>query len=239
MAGKDDKFNEWLGGLIDGDGYFSMSKKGTARLIITLDIRDINAIHIIRNKFGGAIRTIANANAIRYDLSNKKGLISLINAVNGNIRNPNRLLQMNKFCLKYDISLKYPKPLSFHNGWFSGFVDSDGSVYLNEKSGQVFISVSQKNIYLLEPLIRIYGGRVDPVGGKVEAFKYVVYRKNELFNLIDHYFSIYPLKTAKKNRINLIKDFYLLRPSSNSDNNDLNRLKKLVDFKDKWEKYNS
>lgn len=222
-----------MAGLIDGDGYFCMSKKGTARLLITMDIRDIKALYEIRDKFGGALRTIAGANAIRYDLSNKKGLIALIHAVNGNIRNPHRLLQMNKFCVKYNIPLIYPKALSFNNGWLSGFIDSDGSVYLNEKSGQIFISISQKNIYLLEPLIHIYGGRVDPIGAKIEAFKYIIYRKGELFNLIDHYFSLYPLRTMKGNRIHLIKSFFDLRPSSNVKNHDINTLKKWVEFKDK------
>lgn len=43
-------------------------------------------------------------------------------------------------------------------------------------------------MYLLEPLINIYGGRVDAIGAKIEAFKYVIYRKKELFNLIYNYF---------------------------------------------------
>jgi hypothetical protein len=60
-------------------------------------------------------------------------------------------------------------------------------------------------------LIAIYGGRVDISSPKTEAFKYVVYRKAELFNLIDNYFSKYPLKTEKMKRINLIKQFYLSR----------------------------
>jgi len=71
--------------------------------------------------------------------------------------NPSRLLQLNKLCNKYNITLNYAKPLTFNNGWFSGFLDSDGSVYLNEQSGQIFISATQKNLYLLEPLINIYG----------------------------------------------------------------------------------
>ena len=29
----------------------------------------------------------------------------------------------------------------------SGFIDSDGSIYYNESSGQVFIGISQKNNY--------------------------------------------------------------------------------------------
>jgi hypothetical protein len=45
---------------------------------------------------------------------------------------------------------------------------------------------------------------------KIEAFKYIVYRKSELFNLIDNYFNKYPLKTKKMNRVLLIKNFYQL-----------------------------
>ena len=70
-------------------------------------------------------------------------------------------------------------------------------MYFNEASGQVFIGISQKNKYLLEPLIHIYGGRVDISSPKVEAFKYVIYRKAELFNLIDNYFNKYPLISSK------------------------------------------
>lgn len=145
----------------------------------------------------------------------------LINGVNGLIRNLVRMLQMNKLCLKYGIELLYPKPLIFNNGWLSGFIDSDGSIYMNEASGQVFISASQKNKYLLEPLIH-YGGRVD-IHGKVKAFKYIVYRKNELYNLIDNYFNKYPLRTKKYSRLKSIKQFYLVRISKN--NKDIEKIK--------------
>ena len=234
----DKAFNEWLSGLIDGDGYFSLSKKGSARLNITMDIRDQKALYEIQQKFGGSINKIANANALRYNLSNKKGLIFLINAVNGNIRNPTRMLQMSRLCVKYNIIFIFPKPLTFNNGWLSGFIDSDGSVYFNEASGQIFISISQKNIYLLEPLIHIYGGRIDPIGKKIEAFKYVIYRKAELFNLVDNYFNIYPLRSMKINRVNLIKLFFKLRIYSNTKTiNDLVMFNEWIKFKDKWEKY--
>ena len=142
---------------------------------------------------------------------------------------------MNKLCIKYGITLIYPKPLTFNNGWLSGFIDSDGSVYVNVKSGQIFISASQKNMYLLEPLINIYGGRVDAIGAKIEAFKYIIYRKSELFNLIDKYFIKYPLRSAKASRVNLIKDFYNFRLYQNSE--DLNKLNLWVKWKEKWDKY--
>ena len=200
-----------------------------------MDARDVKVLNEIKQKYGGTIKSISNANAVRYKLRHKKGLILLINDVNGLIRNPARLLQMNKLCVKYDIKLKYPKPLTFNDGWLSGFIDSDGSIYYNEASGQTFIGLTQKNKYLLEPLILIYGGRVDILSPKIEAFKYVIYRKAELFNLIENYFINYPLKTEKMKRVNLIKDFYLLIIHRKSL--DIQKFNEWVKFKDKWEKY--
>jgi hypothetical protein len=81
-----------------------------------MDIRDKKTLYEIKHKFGGSIRSISNANALRYQLSHKKGLVALINAVNGLIRNPTRMLQLNKLCVKYGIKLLYPKPLIFNNG---------------------------------------------------------------------------------------------------------------------------
>jgi len=232
---KDLAFNQWLAGLIDGDGYFILTKNGYSSCEITMDARDKKALDEIKHKYGGSIKPISNANGVRYKLRHKKGLITLINDINGLIRNPARLLQMNKLCVKYNIELKYPEPLTFNNGWLSGFIDSDGSVYYNEASGQVFMGLTQKNKYLLEPLIALYGGRIDILSPKIEAFKYIVYRKGELINLIDNYFKNYPLKTEKMKRINLIKNFYLLRIYRNSK--DIEKFNEWVKFKDKWEKY--
>lgn len=228
-------FKEWLAGLIDGDGYFLLSKNGYNSCEITMDARDKKVLYLIQHMYGGRVKQVSNAFAFKYKLRNRTGLIALINDVNGLIRNPARLLQMNKLCVKFNIELKYSDNLVFNNGWFSGFIDSDGSIYYNESSGQVFIGISQKNKYLLEPLIPIYGGRVDISSPKIEAFKYVIYRKAELFNLIENYFNIYPLRTEKMKRVNLIKQFYLNRLSYN--NKDIVKFNEWVKFKDKWEKY--
>ena len=228
-------FKEWLAGLIDGDGYFLLSKNGYNSCEITMDARDKKVLYLIQHRYGGTVKQISNALAFKYKLRNREGLIKLINDVNGLIRNPSRLLQMNKLCVKFNIELKYSNNLIFNNGWLSGFIDSDGSIYYNEASGQVFIGISQKNKYLLEPLIHIYGGRVDIHSPKIEAFKYVIYRKVELFNLIDNYFSKYPLRTEKMKRINLIKQFYLVRLSKK--NTDIVKFNEWVKFKDRWEKY--
>jgi len=94
----------------------------------------------------------------------------MIESVNGLIRNPNRLIQLGKICDKYGFTLNYPKPLTYSNGWLSGFMDSDGSIYFNELSGQIFITASQKNKLLLDPLVELYGGTIYTMT-KVNAFK--------------------------------------------------------------------
>jgi len=50
-------------------------------------------------------------------------MLDIINAVNGEIRNPIRLLQLNKICEKYNIPyyLLPPAPLTYENAWLSGF----------------------------------------------------------------------------------------------------------------------
>ena len=98
LGKKENSFNEWLAGVIDGDGCFLLSKKGYASLEITIQLRDVRCLNLIKQKFGGSIKVRANQNHIRYRLHNKEGLSKLIYAVNGLIRNPIRMLQLAKIC---------------------------------------------------------------------------------------------------------------------------------------------
>lgn len=95
-------------------------------------------------------------------------------------------------------------------------MDSDGSIHIDEKSGQLIISVTQKNRYLLEPLQNLYGGRIKIFSTK-EAFQYTIYRKQEVLKLVDGYFKKFPLKSSKASRLNLIKEFYQFQPYSKLD----------------------
>ena len=230
------EFYQWLAGLIDGDGHFDLTKKGYASLKIIMPTRDKAALYEIKHKYGGSIKSMSGSNAFKYKLSNKKGMVNLINGINGLIRNPTRLLQLNKLCVKYGIKLKEPLPLSYNNGWFSGFVDSDGSIHIDEQAGQLSISVTQKNKYLLDPLQKLYGGNIYILSPKVEAFKYTIFKKEEILKLVDDYFVKYPLKTGKAHRINLIKTFYLLMNYRNLDVNQIDKFNQWFIFKNKWDR---
>jgi hypothetical protein len=147
-----------------------LSKKGYASLEITIQLRDVRCLNIIKQEYGGSIKVRANQNHLRYRLHHKKGLLNLINDINGLIRNPIRMLQLGKICDKYNISIKELKNLNYNDGWLSGFFDTDGSVYLNIASCQIFITVAQKNKYLLDSLVELYGGTVYLSRGR-EHFK--------------------------------------------------------------------
>jgi hypothetical protein len=156
------KKNQWLAGLIDGDGYFQLSKKGYANLEITMDIRDEHVLQIVKNIYGGSIKLKSSANALRYRLHHKSGLLRLIVDVNGQIRNSNRLVQLNKICDKYNLGLVYPDKLNFDNGWSpsGGFFDADGTITINKTNTQLSISAGQKTAEILQHLIELYGGNI-------------------------------------------------------------------------------
>lgn len=201
--------NQWLAGLIDGDGSFLLTKKGYASLEIIMDIRDEHALQIIKNIYGGSIKLRSGANAIRYRLHHKLGLLNLINNINGEIRNSNRLIQLNKICDKYELKLNYPENLNKDNGWLSGFFDSDGTVTINNSNKQLSISISQKTYELLKPLIELYGGHIYIDRGSSKSFKWYVTKREDIINLVE-YFKNHPLRSAKKKRIHLIPKYYNL-----------------------------
>lgn len=207
---RDLKFKQWLAGLIDGDGCFTLSKKGYAGLEITMDIRDERALQAVKNVYGGSIKLRSNANALRYRLHHKEGLLNLINDVKGQIRNPNRLVQLNKICIKYNLNLIWPEKLTLNNGWLSGFFDADGTITINKSNWQLSISASQKTSELLTPLVELFGGCVYIDNSSSKSFKWYVTKKEDILKLIE-YFKKHPSRSAKNNRLHLVPKFYELK----------------------------
>jgi hypothetical protein len=235
---KNNEFTQWLAGLIDGDGCFHLTKKGYASLEITMDLRDEHALQIIKNVYGGSIILVSGAKALRYRLRHKAGFLSLVQDINGKIRNSNRLMQLNKILIKYEISLIYPKTLTYNDGWLSGFFDADGSITLNYTNGQLAITLTQKTRELLEPLIELYGGNIY-IDRTSNNFKWYITKKEDIFNLIE-YFKQYPPRSLKKNRLHLVSKCYELKDigahKASSEKNPL-IFKSWIKFKAKWDLY--
>lgn len=218
--------------MIDGGGHFQTSKKGVSNLKIIMHLNDKSLLYSLKHKYGGTIKEIGGSKALKYKLHNPKGLIKLVKDVNGLLRNPSRLFQLNKICLILNIKLLLPLPLTYNDGWFSGFLDSDGSIYIDEKSGHLIISVTQKNNYLLEPLQKLYGGVIKIVNTK-ESFQYSIYKKEDILNLVDNYFKNFPLYSRKSTRLNMIKSYYLLKSHRKLEVEKIDKFNQLVEFMDK------
>ncbi len=202
-------FNEWLAGLIDGDGCFGITQKKYTNCEITVGLEDEKMLRQIQNKFGGSIKLRSGSNSIRYRLHNKEGMIKLINAVNGNIRHSKRLVQLYKVCNLLNIEVINPIKLTKNNAWFIGFFDADGTInyYYQNNRPQLRISVTNKYLIDVQPYKDILGGTIYFDKSKNGYFKWTI--TNELNHLnFYNYNKNYSSKSFKGNKIFLIKEFY-------------------------------
>lgn len=153
------RFCEWFGGFVDGDGSLQLSKAGYGSLEITVATKDMHLLIPIKQKYGGAIKPRSGVNQVRYRLHNRKGMVKVLNDLNGHIRHPARLAELTKLCNRYNVCLKAAPALTTENGWFRGFFDQDGTVTLtlHRKFPLVTIRVSQKHQRLTELFQSTFG----------------------------------------------------------------------------------
>jgi hypothetical protein len=236
----DKHFYEWLAGLIDGDGYFWIRKiNRLTSLVITFDIRDIQTAQMIKDRLGGNLNILTGNKAVRFKLHKYDAIVSLVNNINGLIRTPNRIEQLKLVCLNYGIEYKDPIKLEFNNAWFSGFFDADGHVSYNKSHGSVNLCITQKNEKLLLELATIYNGKVYNHSKSSNNYRFIISNKTSVLTIINDYFSKYPSRSMKQNRLMLIKKYYELRimkchlaPKGSSLH------KAWVEFNQNWLNYN-
>ena len=172
--GNDDtdlKVRQWIAGVIDGDGNFYISKKGYVELSVVMEPRDIACLYKIKQRYGGSVKATSHAKAVRFRLHHMAGIQQVIKDVNGLIQNPVRLLQFKKVCNLYNVETIPSVDLKYDSAYLSGLFDTDGSVYFNKQSMQVFITVTQKGRELLDILVPVYGGVVRSSNKNATAFK--------------------------------------------------------------------
>jgi hypothetical protein len=241
--GNDDndlKIRQWIAGLIDGDGNFHISKKGYVELSVVVETRDIACVYKLKQRYGGSVKATSHAKAVRFRLHHMAGIQKVIKDVNGLLQNPVRFNQLSKVCSLYNVAILPKENLYYSSAYLSGLFDSDGSVYYNKKSMQVFITVTQKGRELLDILVPVYGGTIRPSNKDASAFKWTVSKKSEILSLIDNYFHWNNCVSAKNKKFGLVKHFYYL--------SSIGALKSPIDsvlgrsfssFEERWEKTNN
>ena len=63
------------------------------------------------------------------------------------------------------------------------------------------------NSYILDPLVKLYGGKVYP---QKNSFKWIVDGKEEIQDIIE-YFTVCPSRTGKQHRLKLVPKYLELR----------------------------
>ena len=237
-SSSDKAWNEWLAGVIDGDGSLLVSKLGYSSCEITMCLQDEHALGIIKQKLGGSIKLRSGVKALRYRLHNNNGMINLINRINGNIRHTSRLKQLEKVCLLLNIPIIYPDAITINNGWFSGFFDADGTITysLKNKHPQLTISVTNKLLIDVINFKNIFNGNLYFDKGQNGYYKWCIQDKSDI-NFFKSYLLKYPSRSNKKQRLFLTDKYYYLKDLTAYNTPVDSTLYKAWDnFNNKWNK---
>lgn len=238
-------FKQWFAGITDGDGYIYVRKEGYVGFELTLPACDEKVLRVIQNKFGGNIKARSGVKAVRYRSQNKDTVTKIIKCLNGLILNNIRLAQLHKACLALNIPIKDPVVPTLNSAYFSGLLDSDGSInfykhnYNETFRYQLTISISNKSRCNIEFLLSIIGGQI--YFDKSNNGLYIWKANSKLLHLILYdYFLKFPPKTIKAHRTYLIKEFHELNELKvyrDSDKLSMN-YKKWKRFLTKWDNKN-
>lgn len=229
-----DRFSQWLGGIIDGDGYIQVSKKGYTSLEITMGIEDLSLLRYIQNKLGGSIKLRSGAKAYRYRLHNKEGMIKLFSFINGHIYNTARLAQLHRASQILNVPIISSIPLDFNNNWFGGIFDSDGTITFSLKNNipQLSIRVVAKLLVNIQPFQSILGGSIYYDNSQYGCYVWSIQKREDIDKFL-LYFKDNIFKSNKSKRIFLIKEYYKLYDlRAYNPESDYNKVWTL--FLDKW-----
>ena len=243
QVNKDKEFNEWLAGIIDGDGTLNVSKKGYTSCEITVALEDEHALRIIQNKLGGSIKLRSGTKAVRYRLHNRKGMFELIERINGKIRHTSRFKQLNHVCSVLKIKVCSPDKLHNKHNWFAGFFDADGTINISMRADkqtglyrpQLTISVTNKLMVDIEYYQQIFGGNIYYDRSQNGYYKWSIYERQAIINFYKNYVKQCNLHTTKSKRFHLINKYYELKDhKAYAASKDSAAYKAWHNFIDKW-----
>ena len=88
----------------------------------------------------------------------------------------------------------------------------------------------------MKELESVYGGKVFSHDKNLNTFRWVLSKRNDVIFIQNNYFKLYPARSKKINRINLISLFYKLKDSKEHLNKPIS--KNWINLLNKWEKFN-
>lgn len=181
-------FIQWLAGFIDAKGVFGLLKEGKRPFLqITFSKKFSLIINMVCARFGGEIKELQyNKDLFRWRLLDIKLLTALVNAVNGYIRNQERLNQFLRVARVLNILVRQPVVLTLNNGWFSGFFDGMGYIYAPLRMDSLRLSVYSKFEADVN-FFKLFGGQItDPEHNDYKKFEWTTCRKEEVDKFFEY-----------------------------------------------------
>lgn len=209
LNSKENRFNQWLAGLIDGNGCLLKNKLGYTSCEIIVSLEDERILRIIQNKLGGSIKIRSGVKSLRWRLHNRTGMLNLINRINGYIRHSGRFIQLSHICAELNIQVLNPDTLHIKHGWFSGFFDAEGTINYEGKYPQITLSVKNKLLVDVIHYKKYFGGEIYFDNSHNGYYKWSI-QSQDLINSFVEYTHICPVQSIKRNRLFLVKEYYRL-----------------------------
>ena len=206
----------YLAGLIEGDGYISITNQNRVILGITFNIKDRPLAEKLLSLLGKGSIIKRSGNSIELRFSSKKTLCNIIELINGKFRTPKidqlyKLIDwMNK---QHSMDIKI-LPLNdssiLNDSWLSGFIDADGNFYIRNSLKQIIckFALEQRMIYpktnesynfILNKICLALNVKLHSRirEGQKDSY-YIIRLENQNSNkLLIDYLDIYPLLTSK------------------------------------------
>ena len=161
----------YLAGLIDGDGHFSKAQQ----LVIVFSSPDAFLAYYLKEKLGyGNVKKVKDKNAYLLIIANKKGMLQVINLINGKLRTKHRFDQVVNNVLNHNkytdqnIHFTLDSSKNLDNHWLAGFSDADASFQIkiirritrNKPEIRLNFQIDQKSDLLLNIIKEYLGGNI-------------------------------------------------------------------------------
>lgn len=248
------EFLEWFIGFVEGDGFFTITKRGDLQFVVSQSSDDVQILYYIKNNlYLGQVIIQSKANRVhRYILQDFKSIHLICLLFNGNIVLPTRnakficfLSAFNEKVLKKNLfspiipiyKTNFP---TLSDYWLTGFCDAEGcfTSSFNNKTNKftirwVIVQKWEVNKFILEYIINLFTevnkeciGYVHP-HSVINVWELSVHGVKHCQYLLN-YFDNFALKSKKKNSYNNWKK--LMDHYKKKDHLDLMKQKGIIDL---------
>ncbi len=236
------KFFCWLAGIIDGKGNFLIKQGQLKAITIRLHNKDIRILTRIQSILHiGKIIHYDSKYYSTYIISDEENMRYLIQKLNGLIRIKYDSFQ--KACILFDIRLIEPSYcIPYNNSYFSGLIDTKGTLYLNYLSNRIECNLQLKrNKYTVKlnfdkVMLLCTPNITYSTNFKILNFKYQ--SVNSMSSMYEYFMENRLYSDYKFHKVSLIKKFLEIRHCQYADKNSVNYAI-YCDFLFEWFHYNN